>query len=83
MRPQLPKLHAPQHGTAMHSYRNIFIYSPPSPLPSPSLTPCREGKMETHTEPPHKNTLLTDLEHMDAGGIEETEVRCQRGISQP
>ena len=53
------------------------------PSHSPSLTPCREGKMETHTEPPHKNTLLTDLERMDAGGIEETEVHCQRGISQP
>lgn len=59
------------------------IFSFISSFSPPTLTSCREGKMETHTEPPHKNTLLTDLEHVDAGGIEETEVRCQSDVSQP
>ena len=92
MKRQLLKLHLPQHGTPMHSYVNTFIYSPPSLLPPPflpllshlpSLTHCREGKMETHTEPPHKNTLLTDLDRMDAGEMEETEVHSQSGITHP
>ena len=39
--------------------------------------------METHTELPHKNTLLTDLERVDAGEIEETEVHSQNGITHP
>ena len=82
MKQQLLKLQLLQHGTATHSDINIPptpFHPPHSPLPP---SPRREDKMETHTEPPHKNTLLADLEHMDAGEMEETEVHNQNGITQ-
>ena len=85
MKQQLLKLQLLQHGTATHSDINIPptpFHPSHSPLPPSPLTHCREDKMETHTEPPHKNTLLADLERMDAGEIEETEVHNQNGITQ-
>jgi len=40
-----------------------------------TLTHYREGKVETHvTDPPQKNSFLTDLDRMDAGEMEEEEV---------